>query len=175
MLHLLTGSLDSLQLTLAHTRGHWDFKSLSTCLGLHHCWAAALWRQVIRPWTKAFVAGDDNDGEIDLILCLEKGEGGNRMRCLDSITFSMALNLSKLPEIVKEREAWHAAVHGFAKSPTWLSNWTTIRRKCYSEHFKEALKIHLCLDFCSSYNFFLLLTSFLKDSFSLWFITGYWK
>ena len=40
------------------------------------------------------------------------------MRCLDSITDSMALNLSRLPEIVKEREAWHAAVHGFTKSQT---------------------------------------------------------
>ena len=36
-------------------------------------------------------------------------------RCLDSITDSMDMNLSKLQETVKDREAWHAAVHGFAK------------------------------------------------------------
>ena len=51
--------------------------------------------------------------------------GQQRIRWLDGIIESMNLSLSKLREIVKDRETWRAAVHGVTKSWIWLSNWTT--------------------------------------------------
>ena len=65
-------------------------------------------------------------------LTLGKIEGKRRrqwqrMRWLDSFTDPMDMNLSKLQEIVEDREAWHAAAHGVTKSWTWLGEWTTKR------------------------------------------------
>ena len=66
---------------------------------------------------------------LEKTLMLEKFEDKRRrewqrMRWLDSVTDSMDMNLSRLPEIVESREAWRAAVHGVAKSWTQLSDWT---------------------------------------------------
>ena len=62
--------------------------------------------------------------------------GRQKMRWLDGITDSMAVSLSELQVMVMAREAWCAAIHGVAKSRTWLSNWTELT---------ERVTLHICV------------------------------
>ena len=83
---------------------------------------------------------------LEKTLMLGKTEGRRRgrqrMKCLDGITDSMDMNLSKLWELVKDREAWHVVVHEVAKNQTRLSDWTELDWICKTIPLMNWSQVH---------------------------------
>ena len=98
---------------------------------------------------------------------VRRRRGQQRMRWLDGITDSMDVSLSELRELVMDREAWRAAIHGVAKSRTWLRNWSNLINIEYKLPFNP-----MSLLFLIKHLLNIWLTKELKAIIPPWYSTG---
>ena len=97
--------------------------------------------------------------------------GRQRMRWLDGITNSLCMSLSKLWELVMDREAWGAAILGVEKSRTWLSNWTELN---WQLNYDAVLITAVQQSDVVIHTYVCICIHILLYFFLLWFITRYW-